>query len=62
LDYDNQRTQSSHEIKGAENVEGNKPIDLFGEFFELQNNQPMNAEQTKFMTEMIEEIWEEDAL
>jgi exonuclease SbcD len=62
LDYDNQRTQSSHEIKGAENVEGKKPIDLFGEFFELQNNQPMNAEQTKFMTEMIEEIWEEDAL
>lgn len=58
LDYDNQRTRSNQDINGAEEVEGKTPLDLFGEFFELQNNQPMSEEQTAFMEELIEKVWE----
>ena len=58
LDYDNQRTRSNQDISGAEEVEGKTPLDLFGEFFELQNNQPMSEEQTAFMEELIEKVWE----
>ena len=38
LDYDNTRTRHSAAISGAENVETRSPIDLFAEFYELQNH------------------------
>lgn len=61
LDYDNTRTRSSREIGGAANVETRSPLELFGDFYELQNNQPMNPEQNEFMRTLIEKIWEEKA-
>ena len=60
LDYDNKRTRGSGEINGVESVEGKMPIDLFGEFFELQNNQKMSDKQMEFMTDMIEKVWRLD--
>ena len=59
LDYDNRRTRSQTEIDGAEGTETKSPLELFSDFYALQNNQPMNAEQTAFMSELIEKIWEE---
>ncbi len=58
LDYDNQRTRSNVSIEGAEGVESKSPLELFSDFYELQNNQPMNEEQASFMKELIESIWE----
>ena len=58
LDYDNQRTRSNASIEGAEGVESKSPLELFSDFYELQNNQPMNEEQASFMKELIESIWE----
>ena len=58
LDYDNVRTRSNSIINSTENVERKTPFELFAEFYELQNNQPMNEEQSKFMTTLIEEIME----
>ena len=58
LDYDNTRTRHSAAISGAENVETRSPIDLFAEFYELQNGLPMSAEQTEIVTSLIEKIWE----
>ena len=58
LDYDNTRTRHSAAISGAENVETRSPIDLFAEFYELQNGLPMSAEQTEFVASLIEKIWE----
>lgn len=58
LDYDNTRTRHSAAISGAENVETRSPIDLFAEFYELQNGLPMSAEQTELMASLIEKIWE----
>ena len=58
LDYDNTRTRHSAAIGGAENVETRSPIDLFAEFYELQNGLPMSAEQTELVASLIEKIWE----
>lgn len=58
LDYDNTRTRSNNEIKGGENVEKKQPLDLFKEFYELQNNQPMSREQADFMDKLIKDVWE----
>ncbi len=58
LDYDNKRTRSNMEISTVTDVETKLPIDLFADFYELQNNQPMSNEQTEFMRNLIEKIWE----
>lgn len=58
LDYDNRRTRSSMGISGAADVESKSPVELFSDFYELQNNQPMNAEQFEYMKSLIEKTWE----
>lgn len=58
LDYDNLRTRNMNSIDGTENVEKKSPYEHFSEFYEKQNNQPMNDNQSDFMKKLIEEIWE----
>ena len=60
LDYDNKRTRSNMEISGASDVDSKSPMELFSDFYELQNNQPMNSEQCKFMRKLIENTWEDE--
>ena len=60
LDYDNRRTRFQAEIEGAE-AESKSPLELFGEFYEKQNNRPMTDAQRRCMERLIGEIWEEDA-
>lgn len=52
LDYDNARTRAAGEITG-ERQRGKSPLELFADFYELQNNQPMTAEQLVFLEELI---------
>ncbi len=61
LDYDNKRTRSSNIIIADSDAENKSPLELFSEFYELQNNQPMNEEQTAFIKKLIEKIWEDKA-
>lgn len=58
LDYDNKRTRTSLEIGGAVDVESKSPLELFSDFYELQNNQPMSPEQSEYMKSLIEKTWE----
>lgn len=58
LDYDNKRTRTMNEINGADNVKEKTPLEHFSEFYELQNGQPMSLEQTKFVSDIIERLWE----
>ena len=37
-----------------------KPGELFEEFYEKQNGQPMKKEQKEFSMELIRKIWEEE--
>ncbi|MBQ2110643.1 MAG: exonuclease SbcCD subunit D, partial [Clostridia bacterium] len=57
--YDNKRTRAKTEIEELEDAEHKSPLDIFGELYEKQNGQPMSGEQTAFMKELIERIWEE---
>ena len=59
LDYDNKRTRSGRIIEGDENVERKSPYELFTEFYELQNNQPVSEDQSKYLRDLIEKIWED---
>lgn len=55
LEYDNSRTKQNRLIERAEEVEQKSELELFAEFYELQNNQPMSDEQTAFVTRLVEE-------
>ena len=58
LTYDNARTRSNTIIDGAVDVQRKSPLQLFGELYEQQNNQPMSEIQHAYMRELIESIWE----
>ena len=58
LTYDNARTRSNTVIDGAVDVQKKSPLQLFGELYEQQNNQPMSDIQRDFMQDLIESIWE----
>ena len=57
LDYDNRRTRFQAECGEGEEAEKKPPLELFGEFYELQNNRPMTEEQRQFAGALIEKIW-----
>lgn len=59
LDYDNMRTRSNAEIDSSDNMETKSPLELFSDFYKLQNNREMSDEQADFMRKLIEETWEE---
>lgn len=59
LSYDNTRTRSNASIDGAVDVQSKSPLELFGELYALQNNQPMSEIQQEFMGKLIETIWED---
>ena len=61
LDYDNTRTRNSAQIEGAVGVETKSPLELFSDFYELQNHQPMTEEQRAFAEGLMQQIWEEQA-
>ena len=56
--YDNQRTKTTQEVDAAQAVEKKTEIELFYEFYELQNNQPMMKQQKDFAEQLIREIKE----
>ena len=60
LSYDNTRTRTDQAIGSAEDVRRRSPLELFGELYELQNNQPMSKTQSAFVLDLIRSIWEED--
>ncbi len=59
LEYDKKRTLESREVKGACKVELKSELELFEEFYELQNNQPVSQKQREFVGKMIREIQEQ---
>ena len=62
LDYDNQRTRSNQRLAlsaaAAESLVELGPFKLVSDFYEQQNNQRLDAEQEKFLQQLIEEIWD----
>ena len=56
LEYDNRRTRENREITTFEEVQQKSELELFEEFYEQQNNQPMSREQRDFAERLIVEI------
>lgn len=59
LDYDNRRTRENRELTGGETEESRTPLELIMDFYEKQNNQPMNEKQKALVSELMEKVWEE---
>ena len=59
LDYDNTRTRQNMDIEVTKQVEEKKPIELFSELYEMQNNKKLTTEQEEYMKEMIAAVWED---
>lgn len=57
LEYDNRRTRENQFIEGAEAVEQSE-LELFEEFYQLQNNQPMSEQQLSLSRELVLDILE----
>lgn len=58
LEYDNRRTREERAVEAASQEEPKSELELFEDFYELQNNQPMSAQQQDFAAKLIEEILE----
>lgn len=59
LDYDNRRTRERRKAGGGALL-NKTPLELFGEFYQQRNNQPLKEEQRRLLQELIEEIWEDE--
>lgn len=59
LDYDNRRTRAGIPLEADQKIETKTPLQLFCEFYEKQNNQPLSDEQLAFTQKLMETIWEE---
>lgn len=57
LTYNNSRTRSVANLD-FENVDRKSPSEVFGEFFKEMNNRPMDEEESDFVRDLIESIWE----
>ncbi len=58
LDYDNTRTRTAAEITGVEEDTHKTEAELFAEFYEKQNGQPMSEEQWEFARALMEKVKE----
>lgn len=58
LEYDNRRTRENREIEAAKEQEKRSELELFEEFYELLNNEPMKEEQKRFAERLIQELKE----
>lgn len=58
LEYDNKRTRGNGRIDVAKAEEKKSELEMFAEFYEMQNNQPMSERQFAFAKDLFQEIRE----
>jgi exonuclease SbcD len=59
LGYDNKRTRAACSFETAVSTVKRDPLELAGDFFEMQSGKPMCDEQSEYVKAVISEIWEE---
>ncbi len=62
ISYDNSLTKNKSFIKSDVKSENISPIQIFTEFYESQRHHKMTDEQLEFVNNLIEKIWEGEAL
>ncbi len=60
LDYDNTRTRAKSTFSLESEPEKRSPIQLFCDFFEIQNGRVPDDTQREYLSALIEKIWEGD--
>ena len=60
LDYDNRRTRESGALLAEEAPEQQSPLELFGDFYRMQNNKDLDEAQLAYLQRLTKEIWEEE--
>lgn len=60
LDYDNQRSRALNKIGAALDAADKNPLQLFEEFYRLQNNQPMDLAQIETVGHMLARVGGEE--
>lgn len=58
ISYDNNRTRNNLEVIADTAIEAKPPLQLFGEFYKLRNNEDLKPEQAEYMQKIIDEVWE----
>ena len=61
LDYDNARTRASGTLEALEALENRSELELFAEFYEVQNNGPMTEAQREYCRRIFEELKEAES-
>ena len=56
--YDNASTKENKTIESAIRIKTQTPFDLFNQFYEQQNNQPLNDEQVQIVKKILTEMEE----
>lgn len=56
LEYDNQRTREERQLEIVRDAEQKSELEMFEEFYESQNNQPMSDEQQAYVSKLIREL------
>lgn len=59
LDYCNTRTARQAALSSPKPMEKRTPIELFTDFYEMQNNHPPSDTQREILQELIAQIWED---
>lgn len=60
LQYDNRRTREERLAESSGDAGQKSELELFEEFYELQNNQPMGDSQKEFVEKIIRKLQEKD--
>ena len=60
LDYDNERTRASAILPDMSDSDMRTPIEIFSGFYESQNGKPMDDEQEKLVSDLIEKVWSDN--
>ena len=60
LDYDNSRTRHTASFEEIADVRRKSPLQLFAEFFAMQNGSELSEEQAGFVEKLIEKIREDE--
>lgn len=60
MKYDNKRTRNNQTIELIEGMDNKTPLELFEEFYKMQNNTDMGKEQKKMVEDFIGKIWGEE--
>ena len=60
LEYDNARTRENRTVEGAVQIRQKSPLELVGEFYEIQNNTSMSREQRSFVEKTVRELGERE--